>query len=296
MILDMAVGDALGACFEFADKKTIDDYLQNHKYLIYVQHPRHKDIKPGNYTDDTQMASVVAEVMLSGKFTKQRLADEWVKRFKHDERKGYSRGFYAFLQTCNNGSDLLSKIENRSSKSGAAMRAPPIGLYKNKNEVKQKAGMQAEITHAGSGVEAAIASALMVHYFYHKKGQKNSLRDFIAKEVNPLYNKSWHGKPSSQGWECVSAAIQAVEDNNNIPGLLVQCIRYGGDTDTVAAIAMAAASVCPEYRAQHDTRGKGWNKRLPVNLYNGLEPDNTRKFRREYLKNLDQRLYSKFKQ
>jgi ADP-ribosylglycohydrolase len=243
------------------------------------------------------MHSVVAEAMLSDNFTKEHIADEWVKRFKQDKRAGYTRGFYGLLDSCKDGSDLMSRVHGNSIKGGAAMRAPVIGMYRDKNEVKQKARLQAEITHGGSGVEAAVASALMVHYFYHENGNKSGLRSYIAREVDTQYNQAWpkRKKVASSGWQCVSAAIQAVEDNNNIPSLLKQCIRYGGDTDTVATIAMAAASVSPEYRAQHNVRGQGWDKRLPQNLYKGLEPDTWRKFGREYLKDLDQRLFAKFK-
>ncbi|MBW2987111.1 ADP-ribosylglycohydrolase family protein [Candidatus Woesearchaeota archaeon] len=295
MLLDIAVGDAFGAGFEGVDRKTIDDYFKRNRYLNYVRHPRH-NITPGDYTDDTQMASVVAEAMLSGNFTRRDLADRWVKRFHQDKRLGYTSRFYNLLNHCRTGGDLLSRLSGSSGiTSGAAMRAPVIGLYERVSKVKKIAKMQAEITHGASGVEAAIASALMVHYFYRMRGQKAGLRNFIAKEVRKDYARPWQKgrKVGTEGWQCVSAAIQAVMDNDNIPDLLRQCVRYGGDTDTVAAIAMAAASVSLEYRNQHDNHGNGWNKRFPVRLYSGLEPAKGL-YGRNYLQQLDGRLFRKF--
>jgi len=296
MLLDMAVGDAFGAGFEGVDRKTIDDYFERNRYLNYARHPRH-NIIPGNYTDDTQMASVVAEAMLSGRFTRRDLAEGWVKRFHQDKRLGYTSRFYNLLNRCKTGGTLLSRLSGSSGiTSGAAMRAPVIGLYERVSKVKKNARMQAEITHGASGIEAAEAAALMVHYFFHKKRPKAGLRNFIANEVRKDYALPWQRgrKVGTEGWQCVNAAIQAVMDNDNIPDLLRQCVSYGGDTDTVAAIAMAAASVSLEYRNQHESNGNGWNKRFPVRLYSGLEPARGQ-YGRNYLQQIDGRLLRKFR-
>src|SRR5579859_6186623 len=61
MLLELAIGDAYGAGFEYADMSMI----QRHNDLTrYVKHPRHH-IKPGAYTDDTQMSIAIVEAMLS---------------------------------------------------------------------------------------------------------------------------------------------------------------------------------------------------------------------------------------
>ncbi|MBW2966945.1 ADP-ribosylglycohydrolase family protein [Candidatus Woesearchaeota archaeon] len=309
MILDMAVGDAFGAQGEFQDRRTLDALVR--RPLRYRKPAKPRGVVRGNYTDDTQMAIVVAEHMLSGSMDKSSLADGWVRQFHADKRPGYTTGFYGVLDSCKDGKDLLRALRGGrgSTKSGAAMRAPPIGLYSSKREVKQAARMQGEITHRDSGVEAGIAAALMVHYF-RQGGKKAGLRTYIAREVRKAYGTPWPNgrEPSSLGWECVSAAIQAVQDNDNIPDLLVQCISYGGDTDSVAAMAMAAASVSKEYRQAHERYGKArgirdpWKKRIPAYLYSGLEPEakpnvpgrKRRQYGREYLKTLDDRLFRRF--
>ncbi len=61
MMIELAIGDAYGAGFEYAP----DTFIREKNDLsAYVQPPRHT-IKPGCYTDDTQMAIAVAEAMLT---------------------------------------------------------------------------------------------------------------------------------------------------------------------------------------------------------------------------------------
>src|SRR5262249_12659234 len=95
MLIEIAVGDAYGAGFEYADSST---NAKRNTLLGYIQHRRHKQIKPGMYTDDTQMTLAIAEAMLSElKWGREFLADKFVECFKRDPRTGYAGRFYEFL-------------------------------------------------------------------------------------------------------------------------------------------------------------------------------------------------------
>ena len=76
MLLELAIGDAYGAGFEYADI----EYVKQHNNLFnYVKHPRHKLI-PGSYTDDTQMSIAIAEMIISKEpWTRENLADKFVE-------------------------------------------------------------------------------------------------------------------------------------------------------------------------------------------------------------------------
>jgi ADP-ribosylglycohydrolase len=74
----------------------------------------------------------------------------------------------------------------------------------------------------------------------------------------------------------VRAAITAVQRNDSLAALLQDCIAFTGDVDTVATIALAAASCSSEY--QHDLP-----ERLLADLENGP-------YGRDYLADLDRRL------
>jgi ADP-ribosyl-[dinitrogen reductase] hydrolase len=77
LLVELAVGDAYGAGFEYGEP----DFVAAHNTLAgYVQHPRHVHIRPGRYTDDTQMTLAIAELLLAGTdWTPQNLADKFVE-------------------------------------------------------------------------------------------------------------------------------------------------------------------------------------------------------------------------
>ncbi len=278
MLLELAVGDAYGAGFEYVDQdgiRTANDLTR------FVKHPRHRLI-PGHYTDDTQMSLAIAEAMLSGTpWTPQMLAQKFVEAFKRDPREGYAQGFYHFLRRVKDGEQFLAEIRPTSDKSGAAMRAAPIGLYPDIQQVIERATIQARLTHdTPDGINAAVAAALMSHYCYYRLGPKQSLGYFLEQHVPGEWSTPWHGKVKSKGWMSVRTAITALVAHDRMSALLQGCIDFSGDVDTVAAIALAAGS-CSVEIAQD----------LPEQLITHLEGG---PYGREYLMQLDQQLQASY--
>ncbi len=275
MLLELAIGDAYGAGFEYASVYLIRQF---NDLSHYVHHPRHKAIRPGMYTDDTQMSIAVAEAIISGeRWTSRMLADKFVECFKRDQRTGYASGFYGFLLDVQDGTDFLERIRPNSDKSGAAMRAGPVGVYPTPEEVIKRCRIQAAITHnTPDGINAACAAALMTHYFLYRHGPKAELADFIHRYVPGDWPISWEGKVKSKGWMSVRAAITAVMRNDSMSTLLQDCIAFTGDVDTVATIALAAASGSDEVKQD-----------LPQHLIDMLENG---PYGRDYLIALDRKL------
>src|SRR6185437_6460245 len=92
------------------------------------------------------------------------LAHRFVVAFQRDPREGYAQGFYHFLQTMRDGEQFLREIRPDSDKSGAAMRAAPIGIYPTIAQVVERCSVQAALTHnTPDGINAAVAAALMTH-------------------------------------------------------------------------------------------------------------------------------------
>lgn len=277
MLLELAVGDAYGAGFEYADQEIIDQYNDLSRY---IQNPRHP-LVPGCYTDDTQMSIAIAETIVSQKpWTPEVLAEAFVTAFKRDQREGYAGRFYQFLLEIQDANEFLEKITWTSDKSGAAMRAGPIGVFPTVEKVREAATIQAAITHnTPDGINAAIAAALMSHYFIYKLGEKSNLGKFLETHVAGYqWGEPWQEKVGSKGWMSVKAAITAVMRNHSMSELLKDCIAFSGDVDTVATIALAAGS-CSEEIAQD----------LPDHLIAGLE---NKTYGRDYLIELDRHLMS----
>ncbi|HRF41815.1 MAG TPA: ADP-ribosylglycohydrolase family protein [Saprospiraceae bacterium] len=89
MIIEGAIGDAYGAGFEFADM----EFIKNKNQLThYQQHPLFESIYK-KYTDDTQMALAIAELLIEKTaWTPVAIADKFVEVFKRDPRQGYAKG------------------------------------------------------------------------------------------------------------------------------------------------------------------------------------------------------------
>jgi ADP-ribosylglycohydrolase len=274
MLLELAVGDAYGAGFEYAP---LDLIREHNTATHYVKHPRHR-IEPGCYTDDTQMSLAVAEALVSGeRWTAENLARRFVEAFHRDPREGYAGAFYAFLQEVRSGEEFLARIRPDSDKSGAAMRAAPLGVLPTVGEVVDKCRVQAALTHnTPDGIHAAQAAALMAHYLLHDLGPKARLGAFLEGQVPGQWASPWHGKVGAKGWMSVRAAVTAVVRNQRLSDLLIDCIAFTGDVDTVATIALAAASCSREYEQD-----------LPESLVGALENG---RYGRDYLVALDRQL------
>lgn len=274
MLLELAIGDAYGAGFEYAANRIVREHNTGQ---AYIQHPRHA-IAPGRYTDDTQMSLAIAEAIVDGDaWTPQALAERFVAAFKRDPREGYASRFHAFLLEVRDGVEFLARIRPDSDKSGAAMRAPPIGVFASIDEVIERATLQARLTHdTPGGIASAVAAALSTHYFIHGHGPKSGLAAFIGAHVPGPWDIAWKGKVGAAGMDSVRAAISAVHAHSSMSELLRACIAYTGDVDTVATIALAAGACCPEIEQD-----------LPESLYEGLENG---AFGHDYLRDLDRRL------
>lgn len=274
MLVEMAIGDAYGAGFEFAS----EDFVRQHNAASgYVSHPRHS-LPPGMYTDDTQMAIGLAEAILSDEpWTPETIAKYFVKAFKRDPREGYASGFYGFLRRIQDAEEFLNNIRPNSDKSGGAMRAAPVGIFSSPEEVIEKSRIQAAITHdTPDGTNAAIASSLISHYFLYDIGPKTELGSFLESRVPGNWSTPWKGFASVKGMDCVHAAVTAVMASDSLRELLKQCIAFTGDTDTIAAIAMPAGASAKEIE-----------NNLPKTFYEDLENG---QYGRNYIEELDKKI------
>jgi ADP-ribosyl-[dinitrogen reductase] hydrolase len=273
MLVELAIGDAYGAGFEYAPA----DFVTRHNTLAgYVAHPRHA-IAPGRYTDDTQMTLALAELLASGDpWTPEAIAERFVEAFHRDPREGYASGFHAFLTEVRSGAEFLARIRPHSDKSGAAMRAAPAGLLPDVDEVLHRTDVQARVTHdTPDGVASARAAALAVHYCHHRLGPPADVGGWIADRLgSDVWARPWSGKVGAQGVMSVRAALTALARNDSLAGVLRDCVAFTGDVDTVATVALAAGS-----GALPDD--------LPAVLRDGLENG---PYGRDHLARLDGRL------
>jgi hypothetical protein len=123
---------------------------------------------------------------------------------------------------------------------------------------------------------AAMAASLLTHYCFYNLGPKKEVGQFIQEFVAGPWSAPYIGKVEAKGWMSVRAAITAVVDGNSMTDVLKRSIAFTGDVDTVASIALAAASHCDEIK-----------KDLTPALIDGLENG---PFGRDYIIDLDRQL------
>ena len=157
------------------------------------------------------------------------------------------------------------------------MRAAPLGVLSSESDVIEKATLQARITHdTKDGIDAAVAAALVSHYFLHDIGPRTNIAIWVNERVPGKWQTPWRGQVGGEGLACVHAAISAIMQHDSLSSILHACIDYGGDVDTVAAIAMGGAS-----------HARSITKDLPDVLVTGLENG---PFGRDYINALDKKL------
>jgi ADP-ribosylglycohydrolase len=273
MLIDLAIGDAYGAGFEFAP----DDLVRKYNNLsCYLPHAL-GDV-PGRYTDDTQMSIALAILLIEEKdWSPINIANSFVNCFKRDERIGYSKGFYDFLRSVKSGNQFLKKIDAVSIRNGACMRAAPIGVLNNIAQILEYAEIQARVTHnTESGILSSQAIALCSHYFLHSLGSKSELTQFINEHTNKSWDNNWSQPVPCSGLETVNAVITVLEKSSCLRSVLINSVALTGDVDTVAAVSFGIASQNEQYRDN-----------LPPFLYEDLEDG---EFGKEYLSTISKKL------
>jgi ADP-ribosyl-[dinitrogen reductase] hydrolase len=276
LLTKTAIADARGVCFEYAPRRII----RERNTLETAYFPHHKfGTGGGRYSDDAQMSLAVAECLLANgpDAAARNYAHHFVEAFKREAepREGYASAFQAFLIEIVDTDDFLARIRPESDKSGAAMRAGPCGLLGSVKAVMDAARVQAAVTHdTPDGIAAAQAAALMVHYGAYRLGARSELPALLDHRLpGHDWRKPHKGEVGPKGLDSVRAALTALLRNDRLDQLIIDCVDFGGDVDTVAAIAAAAASTFDDM-----------DQSIPYSWWDGVENG---LYGRDYLSTLD---------
>ncbi|HKP59031.1 MAG TPA: ADP-ribosylglycohydrolase family protein [Polyangiales bacterium] len=168
----LSVGDAFGARF-FGATETVVPKID----------ARQLPLDPWLYTDDTEMAISVVEVLESIDEIDQ---DLLVRRFaaRMNDMRGYGGGTYRLLCAVQEGGAWrrLSAAGFRgvgSFGNGAAMRVAPLGAYfadRALEHIIEQARLSAEVTHMhAEGIAGAVAVAVAAALAWQRREQSAAL-------------------------------------------------------------------------------------------------------------------------
>jgi ADP-ribosylglycohydrolase len=277
MLIEIAIGDAYGSGFEFAPRAKIE---RANDGLHYEAHE--KGIPPGRYTDDTQMSIAVAELLLAGgEPDGDACADAFLCAFRRDPRPGYAAHFAVLLEDCVSGAALRRRIAPGSRRNGAAMRSVPLALVGDIDRLERLAHTQAAVTHdSPQGRLSSFVVGLMGHALVHERAPVATLPRIVQARTGFALRADWSEEVACDGIETLHAVNTALQRHRGMAALLRECAEFGGDVDTVAAIALGLASLTPDYAAD-----------LPRSLHDALEDG---PFGRTWLHGLDVRLAERF--
>jgi ADP-ribosyl-[dinitrogen reductase] hydrolase len=267
----------------------------------------------GNYTEvdyEKYRGYYIDTTMLYKHWNTLRVAQRFLNVFQADPRDTYSKRIYNALKEAKDGEDLFKLLQPTRSKSkgsGCAMRSLPLAVYEYDGHVIDRAIAHSTVTHdTAEALLSAMVAGLIGHYYYWNKGPSHDVAEYIQSvmehaqnhvinrpdwpshyqtdEVKALENmdwrKEWEGRVSSDGIPCVLAALTALRKTRHPIELLKECVNFGGDVDTVAAIALGALSL--------QRAAWRWYEEIQP-LVDGLEAG---QYGKEYLKGLSKALLS----
>lgn len=254
-----AVGDALGMPFE-------TQHFSSARLMQWdgsFQASGYHNLKPGQWTDDTQMAVALAESLSACKgYDQDDAARRYLALFTSGTIRGYGSTTKTAMDNLLRGDPAPRSGVIGAEGNGTAMRVAPLGLYlsQDMNKVVLAAKQDANITH--TSVEARQGSvAVAVGVALLRRGET---RQGLVGRVLPWLDSSqvrtrlqqvehrlMQGGVTVRDLiemgtgahviETVPAAFLAFGGTGTFKDAVEMAVQAGGDTDTTAAITGALA-------------------------------------------------------
>ena len=258
-----AVGDALGAGYEFRNPATDEE--------IAMIGGGPFDWDPGEWTDDTQMALAILDVVATGDTDVQAIAANFLAWYASGPPDIGSQT-RSVLSGVDDSDDLavaaVAYLDANPEKigNGGLMRTAPVALaaLHDRDEISRLAEAIASLSHAhpdsvaacvlwSLAIQQAITTAQPDTLFDFEAAVRSGL-DHVADDLQERWDRliaeavdGPPGKFNPNGWVVTAfqAALSAIvntpmpdsEPSLHLHDALVAAVRIGNDTDTVAAIA-----------------------------------------------------------
>lgn len=269
----VAVGDALGAPLEFLGAETIK---KQHGTVRDMIGGGWLAVRPGEFTDDTQMTLAVAHGIVEEsddpiEAIGQRFVS-WMQAGPKDVGATCGSSIRRAISVAENPSRPSKSAWNhaaeathmytggRSAGNGTLMRTAYVGLYyKGVHEAMLKARQISKMTHYDdeTAVDCAVYSAVL-----NRMVDENSLRArkelLIHYTCRAAYCKGRYSyerlskpgyKPNPTGYvvDSFAAALHCIFTTNSFEEAVIKAVNLGGDADTIGAITGGLAGALYGY-------------------------------------------------
>lgn len=259
-LIGSAVGDALGAPFEFQARGTYRNQFPGpvHGGTGEMVGGGAFSWEPGEFTDDTQMALALAESVIEGggSFDPATTWSHFVAWTRSATDIGTTTATSLGGDDWRTAAELAHRQLGRTGSNGSLMRVAPIGLAGARHDATwtlETARAQSRLTHFDdvAGDAAAIAAEVIRRLItgWTFAAATEDLRSLAvsarASELAPYLSPHW--SPDDDEYTngaatvCLAQALWAVRSTTSFEAAVIAAVDLGGDTDTVAAVAGAIA-------------------------------------------------------
>jgi ADP-ribosyl-[dinitrogen reductase] hydrolase len=260
-LIGLAVGDALGAPFEFRPAGLYRSTFPNP-----VLEGRGEmigggafDWAPGEFTDDTQMALALSEALIAadGECEPKRIWDHF---------KAWSLG----ATDIGNGTRAVLALPNfmtaarevheetqKTAGNGSVMRVAPIalaGIQHDSSWVRRAASAQSKLTHYdGWASNCALVTADIIYRLITGvdlavvldrvpvnvgPSRRDTFINFMTGDWVPA---DWDHASNGLSFVCLAQAVWAVRNTSSFEEAVTTAVNLGDDADTVGAVTGALA-------------------------------------------------------
>lgn len=238
--LGLAVGDALGATVEFMTPREIAATHGVHRDLTGGGWLR---LRPGQVTDDTQMALALGSAIIAspGGWDLRAVADAylaWMQSRPPDIGHTCRRGIRRYQQT----GVLEAPPTDDSAGNGAAMRNLPVVLSTLHDDpaFRERSLAQARITHHHPLSDAAVLALGEITRAWLRGAPLAAglcLAHVLAADHPAFKFRPWPGRAGGYIVETVQTVFDALFNTDTLEDCLVTVVNRGGDADTTGALA-----------------------------------------------------------
>jgi ADP-ribosyl-[dinitrogen reductase] hydrolase len=254
VLLASAAGDALGVPYEFGAPPLDIEPEQKGGGL--------GGIAPGQWSDDTEMACVIAQVAATGADLRSEqalnaIADGFLRWYDDNPPdvgvqtravlSGVDRGPGAADRLRTRAAEL-HRLTERAAGNGSLMRTGPVALAHlgDPEAIAAAARAISDLTHADrmAGDACVLWSLAIDHAVRTGTLDVRVGLPYVGEAWTSLISEAERGEPASfpnNGWVVAAfqAAWSALTSTGTLRDALIAAVRAGNDTDTVAAIAGA---------------------------------------------------------
>ena len=236
--IGMAIGDALGATVEFMTTSEIASKYGTFKEIVGGGWLR---LKPGQVTDDTEMALCIARAIVSRQtWSLEAIADNfaaWLKSRPVDCGDTCRKGIRAYML---NGT-LETPLNEWDAGNGAAMRMLPVVLYSlpDGQLLRKYALEQAHLTHNNPVSDAAcICLGEMLHLAIcgAEKSRLRRQADGLVARFPTFAFDPYRGLATGYVVDTMQTVFHWFFRGRSFEECMVGTVNQGADADTTGAI------------------------------------------------------------